>query len=447
MNSLIEQIIGDFLERPLPALTRRDGVLPGLPGKVDTLIGMRRTGKSWRLFQAMGDLVAGGLPKERLLYINFDDERLYPLTAAELHRIPDSYYRLFPRHKTQRCHFFFDEIQNVPGWERFVRRLLDTENVQLSLTGSSARLLSREIATTLRGRSLSSELFPFSFRETLRHQGIDERPEPVVGSRRTALLANRLRHYLEAGGFPEVQGIEAPYRLRILQEYVDVVILRDIVERHAVTNIPPLRYLIRHLLGAPATNFSVNKFHNDLKSQGIACGKNALHEYLAYLEDAYLLFPVPIYSRSIRKQQVNPRKIYPVDSGLALAFRHGPGKDSGRLLETLVFLELRRCGEEIAYYRTEAGYEVDFLSTGPEGDTQAIQVCETLGDPATRQREVRALMAAMRECGLSSGTIVTLDELETIATDSGPIEVIPAWRWLLREEGDEKNDRSHSGGR
>jgi hypothetical protein len=434
MSIILEHIIGDFQERALPQPTRRDVTVPMLPGKADTLIGMRRTGKSWRIFQAMNELLATGAAKETLLYINFDDERLYPLTTDDLQRIPETFFRLYPENKHRRCHFFFDEIQNVTGWERFVRRLLDTENAHITLTGSSARLLSREIATTLRGRSLATEIFPFSFREALRHQGEDDTLVKRPGTARRALLANRLRGYLETGGFPEVQGIEVPYRVRILQEYVDVVILRDVVERHGIGNLAPLRYLIRHLLGAPACAFSINRFHNDLKSQGIACGKNSLHDYLAHLEDAYLVQSIHVDSRSERQRQVNPRKVYPIDTGLAQAFRHGPGMDRGRLLETLVFLDLRRRGMKIAYFRSEQGYEVDFLARSGQGETLAIQVVETIADPSTRQRELRALEAAMLERKLSSATLVTLDEEAQIETASGPVAVVPAWRWLLREE-------------
>ncbi|TAK65556.1 MAG: ATP-binding protein [Betaproteobacteria bacterium] len=434
MNNIFEQIIGDFQERALAQPTRRDVPIPMLPGKVDTLIGMRRTGKSWRIYQAMNELLGAGSAKESVLYINFDDERLYPLTTRDLQRIPETFFRLYPENKRRRCHFFFDEIQNVTGWERFVRRLLDTENAQITLTGSSARLLSREIATTLRGRSLATEIFPFSFREALRHRGDDDTIVKRPGSARRALLANRLRSYLETGGFPEVQGVDAAYRLRILQEYVDVVILRDVVERHGIGNLAPLRYLIRHLLGSPACAFSINRFHNDLQSQGIACGKNSLHDYLAHLEDAYLVQSIHVDSRSVRQRQVNPRKVYPIDTGLALAFRHGPGMDRGRLLETLVFLDLRRRGMDISYFRSERGYEVDFLARRGLGKAVAIQVAETIADPNTRQRELRALEAAMAERRLSSGILVTLDEEGQIDAASGRVEVVPAWRWLLRAD-------------
>jgi len=434
MDSILEKIIGDFQERPLPSLTQREVSLPYLPGKIDTLIGMRRTGKSCRVYQAMTDLLAAGTPKESLLYLNLDDERLYPLAEADLHRIPETFFRLTPENKHRRCHFFFDEIQNVSGWEHFIRRLLDTENAQITLTGSSAKLLGREIATTLRGRSLATEIFPFSFRETLRHLKELENVDSLIGSARRALLINRLRSYLDCGGFPEVQGVNASLRARILQEYVDVVILRDVVERHGISNLAPLRYLIRHLLSSPATAFSVNRFHNDLKSQGIACSKNSLHDYLAHLEDAYLVQSIHLDSRSVRQQQVNLRKIYPIDTGLVRAFHYDTGVDRGRLLETLVFLDLRRRGLQITYFRSEQGFEVDFFARSLEAEPQAIQVAETIADPQTRQRELRALECAMAERHLTRGTLITLDEEERIATAHGPIEVIPAWRWLLRKE-------------
>jgi uncharacterized protein len=434
MDALFEQLIVDFQERRLPDLTSRETVLPELPGKIDTLIGMRRTGKSWRLFQSMRDRLDQGIPKERLLYVNFDDERLQPLAAAEMHRITETWYRLYPDNKEQHCHLYFDEIQNVPGWETFVRRLLDTERVQITLTGSSARLLSREIATNLRGRSLSTELFPFSFRERLRHRKPDEAiGSKPFGSRQRAILAHELREYLEVGGFPEVQGLPAHLRVRILQEYVDVVILRDVVERHQVANIQALRYLIRHLLSAPGAAFSVNRFYNDLKSQGIAVGKNTLHEFLAYLEDAYLIQTLSLDSRSERRRQVNPRKIYPIDPGLVRAYRYAPDAHRGWQLETLVFLDLRRRGLELGYFRSEDGYEVDFLARAFDRPPQAIQVAEQLTDGRTRAREVRALEAAMSERQAVEATIVTLDEEGRIDTPAGTIVIVPAWRWLLRD--------------
>ena len=430
MDALIEKIIGDFHERDLPALTPRKVRLPRLSGKIDTVIGMRRTGKTYFLYQIMKEYLAGGAPKTSLLYINFDDERLHPMTAGDLHHITEIFYRLFPDNKDRRCYLFFDEIQNIPGWEQFTRRILDTEDVQMVLTGSSAKLLSREISTSLRGRSISTEIFPFSFLETLIHEGIRAEVSHRPGAKQRALLQNRFRNFLERGGFPEVQNIDDPFRLRILQEYVDVVILRDVVERYLIGNIQPLRALIRHLLSAPATMFSVNKFYNDLRSQGIACGKNTLYEFLEHLSDAYLFYPVTIYSPSERARRINPRKVYAIDTGLLTAFTNRPGSDRGRLLENAVFMELRRRYRTIEYYRTEQGFEVDFISTADNGDRFLNQVSMELNAPATRKREIRALTAAMKETGIQPGTIITLEDEGRIETDYGMIEVIPAWFWM-----------------
>jgi len=430
MSTLLEQLIADFHERPLPTPTHREAELPGLSGKIDAVIGMRRTGKTWFLFQMMQHYLEQGIPKEAMLYLNFDDERLLPMTAAELGQITETYYRLFPEHRDQTCYFFFDEVQNISGWEVWLRRLVDTERVQIAVTGSSAKLLSREIATALRGRSLSTEIFPFSFREALAHEGIDI-PASRPGAKKRALLENRLRRYLLNGGFPEVQTVADNHRIHILQEYVDVVILRDIVERYQVSNILPLRSLIRHLLATPATLFSVNKFYNDLRSQGLACGKNTLHDYFEYLKDAYLIYPVSIHSRSERTRRVNPRKVYVIDTGLAHAFLHRPQSDWGRLLENFVFMELRRNGLDIEYYRTENGLEVDFITTDHRNAQTLCQVSLELNDEQTCNREVNALSTAMQETGIENGTIVTLDTEERIETNAGVINVVPAWLWAL----------------
>ena len=253
METLIENIIADFHERKLPQITPRETILPQIPGKIDTIIGMRRTGKTYFLYQIMQDKLKQKLPKERLLYINFDDERLLPLTSEQLHLIPQTYYRLFPEFKRKKCYFFFDEIQNVPGWERFIRRILDNENLHIFLTGSSAKLLSKEIATTLRGRAIATEIFPFSFREALTHENAAIQFPSHPGAETRAFMANRIRQYLIQGGFPETQSIDARYRARILQEYVDVVILRDIIERYQVANVHALRAMTRYLLANPAT--------------------------------------------------------------------------------------------------------------------------------------------------------------------------------------------------
>jgi predicted AAA+ superfamily ATPase len=434
METVFDQLISDFHERDLPSFTKRDIEVPWLGGKIDTIVGMRRSGKTWLLYQLISELMSKGMPKETLLYMNFEDDRLQPLRGADLQELVEVYFRRYPQNRESRCSLFFDEIQAVPEWERFIRRLLDTENVHICLTGSSARFLSREIATTLRGRSISTELFPFSFKEALRHAHIEETVSPQPGAKQRSLLENRFRAYLLEGGFPEVQGLETRHRVRILQEYLDVVILRDLIDRHRITNVMPVRYLIRHLLNAPATSFSVNKFYNDLKSQGIPCGKNTLHEYLEYLADTYLVFPINVHTRSARSRMVNPRKVYAIDTGLVQAYTRNVQPDWGHLLENFVFLELRRRGSLLEYYRTSSGREVDFFVTTLEGHNSLVQVALDITGAETRKREVGALSEAMEECGLREGLLITLDQQDKLKTHEGHINVMPAWLWALREK-------------
>lgn len=432
MIELLGQVIADSMERPLPAVTPRQARLPWLRGKVDTVTGMRRSGKTFFLYQRMAELLRAGEPRESVLYLNFEDERFLPMGASDLHLIPETFYRLYPAMKRRECAFLFDEIQNVEGWERFSRRLVDTEKVHLCLTGSSARLLGREIATSLRGRAIETEIFPFSFEEALVHAGV-RLPEGPPGSQATAELANRCDAYLLTGGFPEVQGLDPDLRVRVLQEYVDVVLLRDVIERHELTNTVALRHLVRHLLAAPGAAFSVHKFYNDLRSRGVAVAKDTLHAALDHLGDAFLVFPVPIRSRSERARMVNPRKVYSIDPGLARALSREPRGDEARLLETVVFLDLRRRGLEVEYLVTEGGHEVDFVATPRSGSPLLVQVCRSLRDPLTRARETSALEEAMGALGLRHGTVVTLHESETLRVGRGSIAVVPAWRFLLRD--------------
>lgn len=246
--------------------------------------------------------------------------------------------------------FFLDEIQNVPGWESFVRRLLDSEQIDLFISGSSARLLSREVATSLRGRGMEVLVHPFSWREVLRHTGAEpDRPLAAQPKAVRSLLDKALHDYLHQGGFPEAQGASDRDRASLLHGYVDIALLRDVVERHQVTNTTALRWLLRHLLSSPASPFSVQKFHDALRSQGIPVGKDTVHAYLGHLEDAFLVRTVSLFTASERQRMVNLRKAYPVDPGLIAVFERSGRANLGRALETAVLIELERRGADVHY--------------------------------------------------------------------------------------------------
>lgn len=426
-TALFDELVADGRARELPAATRRRVALPWLPRKADAVVGMRRTGKTWLLLQRMRELLDAGIPRADLLYLNFEDERLGDLTAADASAIIEAHYRSNPSARDRPCAFFFDEIQLVAGWERLVRRLIDSDNAHVCVTGSSAKLLSREIATSLRGRSIATEVFPFSFLEFLDHRGIGASARPAA--RQRSAIEQAAGEYLRRGGFPEVQTIDEPTRVRVLQDYLDVVILRDIVERHSVANVAALRRFVRQLMNCPAGSFSVHKLHADLKSQGLTLGKDSLYAWLDHLEDAYVFFTVPIHAASERARQTNPRKAYAIDPGLVTACARRGSADTGQLLETAVFLELRRTTHEISYLRTRTGTEVDFFT-----DDGLVQACAMIEDPATRDREVGALRAAMAELGHRRATIVTLYTDDEIRVDEGVIQVTPMWRWAIERD-------------
>jgi len=433
LRTILREKILDAQAAPVPAFTRREIHLPRVPGKVIAVIGMRRTGKTTFLWQVLSDRVAAAVPREGILYFNFDDERLADLTAADLSSLVEEYYQLHPEWRDrQRALFLLDEIQIVTGWERFARRLLDTENIELFISGSSARMLSREVATSMRGRAMEALVFPFGFREFLRHHGREiENPHRSTKAERSMLMKD-LETFLTAGGFPEAQGAAARDRLELLRGYVDATLLRDIIERHGVSHPVALRQLTRHLLGNAAGLFSVHRFYNDLRSQGIRTSKDSLHAYVGHLEDAFLIHSVWLASDSERRRMSNPRKIYPADPGLIPIFDRTGRPQPAKALETAVCIELLRRGADLGYVRTQEGFEVDFLARWPEEGEELIQVSADLDDAATREREVRALLAAAGEHPRASLSLVTLTT-EPVGDIPTEIQVHHAALWLLTQ--------------
>jgi predicted AAA+ superfamily ATPase len=344
----------------------------------------------------------------------------------------EEFFRLNPAWRdTRRACFFLDEIQLISGWEMFARRLLDSENIELYLSGSSARLLSREVATSMRGRAMEAIVSPFSFRETLRHAGRE--PGPSVAR---LTKAQRSRHdrdlldYLAHGGFPEAQGLDSRNRLELLRTYVDVVLLRDVVERHNLSQPQILRWMVQQLLGNTAGAFSINKFHADLKSRGVAVSKDTLHSLLAHLEDAFLLCSIEIATDSERRRQVNPRKVYPIDTGLCALFDRSGKANIGHMLETAVLHELQRRAANVTYVKTPSGFEVDFYARGSSGDEMLIQVCASLDDPATLFREVRALQDAAEQFPGAQRVLIALDVPAAVQIPK-EIQLVRAADWLL----------------
>jgi hypothetical protein len=433
VKTIISQLIDDFHERTLPDLVPRNKELPQVQGKANVIIGMRRAGKTWFCYQKIKDLLATGTPKKNILYLNFEDDRLLEFSVHHFQEMLDVYFGKYPENRNALCYFFFDEIQRIDQWEIFLRRLIDTEKVQIFVTGSSSKLLGVEMASSLRGRSLPIEIFPFSFDEFLKFHGIFADRPKTFGANTSSILRKAIKNYMAIGGFPEVQKTRDDLRIEILQGYIDSVLLKDIIERHNVGNVLVLKHLVRHIMNASGEKFSVNKFFHTMKSMAIKCTKNSLYEYLEYLSDAFLFYRAPVHTRSEKARMINPAKIYTIDTGLLNSMTFRTSADRGHLLETLVFMHLRREGYHPEYISTRDGHEVDFLvEQGNARNAGLVQSCWDISDKKTFERELRGLKSAMSELSIPTGTIVTWDD-ETVI--DGKIEVLPIWKWLVTAQG------------
>ena len=311
MKNTFKRLIIDSQERPIPERMPRDLDFPLDSHKIISLIGVRRAGKT-SVFQHAIAQLRKTLNPAAIVYLNFEDDRLDNLSIADLDLILEAYYELYPARRQEKTYWFFDEIQNLQGWEKFIRRMHDTENCQIFITGTSAKLLGSEIATSLSGRTIVYEIFPFSFTEYLRYHDVRV---SVHSSDSQSWIKHHFEHYLKHGGFAECFGQIDDIERRILRDYLDLIVYRDIIERFGVTNRALLRHLIKFLFANPASLVSINKLYNDFRSQGFKLSKDTLADYFSYLSDAYAAFSIPIYRESIQEEQRNPKKVYIIDNG------------------------------------------------------------------------------------------------------------------------------------
>lgn len=425
-KDLLKQIIKDFHLSPLPPLHKRELEPPISMGKIITLIGARRSGKTSFLFNLIEKLLKQGVDKTSIVYINFEDERL-DLNTTELDLIIKAYLELYPDAALNDCYFLFDEIQNIEKWDKFIRRIYDNVSRNIFITGSNARLLSSEIATSLRGRTVSYEVFPLSFREYLAFKGIKA---DLHGSKSVAQINHNLSLYLKDGGFPETAQYDADFRRRVLQEYFNVLIYRDLLERYEIKNLAALKFFLKRVLASATKQLSVNTIYNELKSSGFKIGKNQLYDWLDACQNIYLAFVLKKHIHSVRERELGEKKVYAIDNGLLNAMNYRFSDDAGKALEQAVFLELRRRGEDIYFFKDKV--ECDFIVKQDTEVVEAIQVSLSLSDAKTRKREIRGLMECCKDFGLKEGTIITGDTAEETEQDGVAITIVPLYRWLLK---------------
>ncbi len=379
--------------------------------------GVRRCGKSTLLNQVIGDHY-----KDGVYYLNFEDERLVDFTVEDFNDLYEVFLELYGEKKV----FFFDEIQNIPKWEMFVRRM-QGKGCKFFITGSNASLLSKELGTKLSGRNINIELFPFSFLEFLSFKGVQPSKNGLFLTVERATLKKHFSEYLRHGGMPEY----LKYQDRVLLKRVyEDILYRDIVARYGIKQVKPLRELGLYLLSNIGGTFS----YNNLKKVLGLGSMNTIKSYADYLENSYLIFLISKFSYSLKEQFVALKKIYCIDNGLAESIAFQFSKNKGKFLENLVFLELKRIGSEIYYYKTTNNLEVDFLVKTGKKNLQLIQVADNLDNDKTRQREINSLTRAMEELKLKEALILTDDTEDDLKIEGKRIKIIPLYKWLLREE-------------
>jgi hypothetical protein len=378
-------------------------------GDIVVITGIRRCGKSTLMRQ-----LSAQYPD--FLYINFDDDRLMDFALADFPALMLVFEKTSPGIKV----LFIDEIQNVAGWERFVRRIHD-EGYKVFLTGSNANLLSAELGTRLTGRYTKITLYPFSFREFLKFRAIGT--DRITEKKKAAILAG-FDQYLAGGGFPEYLKYGDP---GYLKRIYDDILYRDIISRSGIREVKGFRQLVHYLFTNTANPASYNALKNTLGFKSVV----SVRDYVGFLEEAYLVFEIFRYDFSLKKQYVNEKKLYCIDTGMrnATAFRFSD--DNGRLLENLVLIELLRRGASVYFFKNPK--ECDFITEERGTITGAIQVCYELSRE-NRDREIGGLAGAMEVHGLSTGTILTYHQEETIRRGDATIQVMPAWKWLMERE-------------
>ena len=323
MKEALREVMSQFYTDGVPTdAIGRQGHFPEVRNNATVVKGMRRTGKTYFTYLRMRELLASGMPLERIVHINFDDERLAAMTAEDLHWVVDLHSEMFPAAADEKCYYFLDELQNISGWERFARRLIDSHRIQLCLTGSSSRMLSQDIATEMRGRSAEVEIFPLSFAEFLTFNGVFPEPPALPDAPRTrGKLKKAFADYMAVGGFPDVQRTDATTRIMMLQSYAEAVIYRDIIERHEVASVQALKYVLQYLLHNFARKISVRAISGVLRQLSLPSDREALSNYLSYYSDSYFAYPVPLRTDSLAVRRTNPDKYYLVDTRMEMVHR------------------------------------------------------------------------------------------------------------------------------
>lgn len=434
MKDIIKTILYEWKSRKLPDILDREANLLNYANaklqKIIAATGFRRVGKTYLFLQLIKELLKNKT-REEVVYINFEDERI-PLKTEFLTLLLPTAKEVF---EDKLEFLFLDEIQNIPNWSKWIRRIYDAGNIKLFVSGSSSKMSSKEIPTELRGRFLEINVFPLSFMEFLDFKSIkfDLKEIRYIREKRAEML-KAVNEYLTYGGMPEIVLSQEDKKMEIANSYYQTVIRRDIIERHKIRNEEALKALLRLLLNS--TNYSISKLYNNLKSLNYKIGKTTLQNYIGYIENSYFMFSIPIFSYKIKDQMQYARKAYFIDNAFINSISTKFSRNYGRLYENTVAVALiKKFKDSVHYWKNQQQEEVDFVVKQDLKVKELIQVCYDINDINTKEREIRALIKASKELKCKNLLIITEDK-EGIEEKSwfgvkGKIRYMPLWKWLL----------------
>jgi len=390
------------------------------------ITGARRSGKSFIMKQLAKSLIDRGRGRNETLIINFEDPRFVELGVDILQSIYETYLEFL--NPVSIPHIFLDEIQEVKGWEKWVRMIQELQKAKFVVSGSNAKLLSRELGTLLTGRHLDITVLPLSFKEFISFKGIYFKDTLDIINKRIQ-LKGLLREYLESGAFPEV--VLSAQKQQILLSYFDDILNRDLIRRYKIRKPERLKALAKYYLSNISTLVTFNSLERPL---GISM--DTIEKFSGYLENAYLIFFLKRFSFKVKEQEKSPRKVYCIDTGLSNAIGFRFSQNLGKLAENIVFLELKRRQAqnpelELYYWKDVQHREIDFILKEGQRVTQLIQVCWQVDVLKTREREIKILLKAMDEFSLNEGVVITEDCEEETAINDKKVCFIPLWKWLL----------------
>ena len=416
-KEILKQVIADNQQEiPHYEIIKRDFFFSEFENYV--LVGIRRAGKSFLLYQRIQQLLAQGVLWDEMLYINFEDERLVGLTASDLNLLLEVHLEMYGKKPV----LFLDEIQNIDGWEKFARRLADSK-YRVYITGSNAKMLSSDIQTTLGGRYITIEVYPYNFKEFLIANHIDFTSNALCSTNGKAEVLRHFNSYFYFGGFPE--GAHLSSKRDYLTSVYQKIFLGDIAARHSIDNIFALKILFNKLAESVKHPVSFTRLTHIVSSTGAKIGTNTVINYMTYAKDAWLVSSIQNIASKMVDKETNP-KYYFTDNGILNLFLWD---SHTALLENLVAIALlRKFGRNDAVYFYHKGVEIDFYVLD---EKLAIQVCYSLNDRETRNREVTALMQLSKWLDIKKMMIITKDEETVISENGATIEVLPVWKWLL----------------